>query len=280
MKKIIYDLGSNNGDDIPYYLKKGDVVIAVEANPVLCEQIRNRFKGEIDGGRLFVESCVLTADEMKEDVYFYLHRFDSVVSQFPQPIDPENYEKVLLPSKSILQLISLYGDPYYIKIDIERYDAAILRSLFENKIMPPFISAESHTIEVFSLLVAMGRYNSFKLVEGCSVSEKYKNHKIISNEGAEVYSFPHHSAGPFGEDISGKWMTADTFYRLLAFECLGWKDVHATSMFPADARLLINPLSYIKSALREGLRYSLPERIKKIIRITRSYLEIKPNTRN
>ena len=146
--------------------------------------------------------------------------------------------------------------------------------------MPPFISAESHTIEVFSLLVAMGRYNSFKLVEGCSVSEKYKNHKIISNEGAEVYSFPHHSAGPFGEDISGKWMTADTFYRLLAFECLGWKDVHATSMFPADARLLINPLSYIKSALREGLRYSLPERIKKIIRITRSYLEIKPNTRN
>ena len=28
-KKIIYDFGSNNGDDIPYYLLKSDLVIAV-----------------------------------------------------------------------------------------------------------------------------------------------------------------------------------------------------------------------------------------------------------
>jgi hypothetical protein len=31
--KIIYDLGANNGDDIPYYLLKADTVVAVEANP-------------------------------------------------------------------------------------------------------------------------------------------------------------------------------------------------------------------------------------------------------
>jgi len=33
MKKIIYDLGSGNGDNIPYYLLKSDLVIAVEAIP-------------------------------------------------------------------------------------------------------------------------------------------------------------------------------------------------------------------------------------------------------
>ena len=34
-KKVIYDIGSNNGDDIPYYLMKCDKVVAVEANPLL-----------------------------------------------------------------------------------------------------------------------------------------------------------------------------------------------------------------------------------------------------
>jgi predicted O-methyltransferase YrrM len=42
-KKIIYDFGSNNGDDIPYYLLKSDLVIAVEANPALCDDKRNYF---------------------------------------------------------------------------------------------------------------------------------------------------------------------------------------------------------------------------------------------
>ena len=43
MKKVIYDFGANNGVDIPYYLLKADLVIAVEANPKLCAQIQDRF---------------------------------------------------------------------------------------------------------------------------------------------------------------------------------------------------------------------------------------------
>ncbi len=42
-KKIIYDFGANNGDDIPYYLKKAELVVAVEANPSLCQKIEERF---------------------------------------------------------------------------------------------------------------------------------------------------------------------------------------------------------------------------------------------
>ena len=55
MKKIIYDIGSNNGDDIPYYLLKSDLVVAIEANPQLCNLINQRFKSEIDEGKLVVE---------------------------------------------------------------------------------------------------------------------------------------------------------------------------------------------------------------------------------
>jgi len=38
MKRIIYDFGANTGNDIPYYLKKADVVVAVEANPRFASQ--------------------------------------------------------------------------------------------------------------------------------------------------------------------------------------------------------------------------------------------------
>jgi hypothetical protein len=57
-RRVIYDFGSNNSDDIPYYLKKADLVVAVEANPALCNQIRSRFKIEISTGKLVVENCV------------------------------------------------------------------------------------------------------------------------------------------------------------------------------------------------------------------------------
>jgi hypothetical protein len=50
MKNIIYDVGSNNGDDIPYYMMKAEVVVAIEANPVLCEGMRQRFAAEIQEG--------------------------------------------------------------------------------------------------------------------------------------------------------------------------------------------------------------------------------------
>jgi FkbM family methyltransferase len=236
-KKVIYDFGSNNGDDIPYYLKKSDIVIAVEANPVLCEQIQNRFIVEIREGRLFVESCVLNTDDSASEVYFYVHKNDHVLSQFPEPVNADCFEKVLLPSKSVLQLISKYGSPHYIKIDIEHYDEAILRVLFDNNIRPPFISAESHSIEVFSLLVCLGKYNSFKLVDGRSVSQKYNNHRIKVGDKFESYSFPYHSAGPFGDDICGKWISADELFLLLVIEGLGWKDIHATNTVEANIQV-------------------------------------------
>ena len=226
-KKIIYDFGSNNGDDIPYYLLKSDLVVAVEANPLLCEQISNRFASEIERGKLVIENCVITAEDSKQ-VSFYISNKHNVLSQFPKPSTEElcHFSEVILPSKKAAHIINEHGAPYYIKIDIEHYDAEILRALSKGNIFPPFISAESHSIDVFCMLVNMG-YRAFKLVDGLTVSEVYANRSIPSAKGGK-YSFPHHSAGPFGNDVDGNWMTADNFFRLLAFEGLGWKDIHAS----------------------------------------------------
>lgn len=235
MKKIIYDFGSNNGDDIPYYLLKSDLVVAVEANPTLCEYIRNRFKEQIANESLIVENCVLNVGDSLEQVSFYLHKTNHVLSQLPKPNNADEFDEVSLPSKNVIQLVQTYGDPHYVKIDIEHYDAIILRELFVNNIIPPYISSESHNIEVFAFMVALGKYNSFKLVDGGSVYSRYKDCAISTNEGIINYSFPHHSAGPFGNDVSGPWMTASNFFRVLAYAGLGWKDIHATRIDQPDA---------------------------------------------
>jgi len=260
-RKVIYDFGSNNGDDLPYYFKKGDVVIAVEANPLLCKEIESRFPVEIAEGRLFVENCVVTTDDSDNEVYFYISKCHHVLSQLPKPAESviADFEKVLLPSKSAVGLIAKYGNPFYIKIDIEHYDEAILKSLFLNNIRPSYISAESHSISVFSILVALGEYNAFKLVDGPTVSSKYKDHQIKVGNKVEIYSFPHHSAGPFGEDVFGDWLPADKFFSLLAIEGLGWKDIHATQAVVPNSSA--KPQPSIRKVVQMFVRYAIKPRI-------------------
>lgn len=254
-KKVIYDFGSNNGDDIPYYLKKSDLVIAVEANPKLVQQIKKRFATEIARKRLVVEACILSVDDECENNIFYIHKINHVLSQFSRPNDriKEYFEPVYLPSKNVINLINSYGDPYYIKVDIENYDQQILLCLFNNNIRPPYISAESHSIEVFSMFVALGKYRSFNIVEGSEVCNVYKKHRIKTATGEEVYSFPHHSAGPFGEDICGPWMTANNFFRHLALSGLGWKDIHATTELKPDPAAVPRLHEYFAKSVKHKL---------------------------
>lgn len=226
MKKIIYDLGSNNGSNIPYYLLKSDLVVAVEANPKLCEIIKKNFKQDIDNRKLIVENCIVTVLRDNEDKDFYLHRYQNVLSQFLKPNNDilKQYLKVKLRSRNIISIIKDYGEPYYIKIDLEHYDSYILKELFLRKIYPKYLSIESHTSEIIDIIIQNGKYKSFKLVDGSQIHKRYKN-RIIKNIN---YSFSSHSAGPFGNDIDGLWMGKKNFIFLLSIVGFGWKDIHCS----------------------------------------------------
>jgi FkbM family methyltransferase len=282
MKKIIYDLGANSGENIQYFLKKGDIIVAVEANPVLCEIMTLKFANQIKEKKLFIENCVLTANEFTdvkeqkaEEVDFYVHLKESTLSQFPEPTVKDEFIKIKVKSLNVINLISKYGNPYYIKIDLESYDSKVLENLFINKIFPPFISAESHSIQILSLMISMGKYNAFKLVQGYSVQDKFKDHKIMSLNGEEKYSFPKHSSGPFGQDIPGEWMTADNFFEKLAYEKLGWKDIHATSLYSANPKLTINRQFYINNEIKIKIYPYIPKFIIKIRNLIRQFKFIK-----
>jgi hypothetical protein len=226
MKKIIYDLGCNSGLNIPYYLLKSDLVVAVEANIKLCEIIKIRFKKEIINGRLVVENCVVTVLPENMNVDFYLHKHNDFLSQFLMP-DKNilgEYSKTKLPSKNIISIINYYGHPYYIKIDLEHYDSIILKELLFKKIYPKYLSIESHTREILDIIIQDSTYKSFKLVDGSQVHKKYKNCEVNNTR----YSFPKHSAGPFGNDIDGHWLEKSNFCFLLSVIGFGAKDIHCS----------------------------------------------------
>ena len=226
VKKIIYDLGGNSGLNIPYYLLKSDLLVVIEANIKLCEIIKIKFKKEIINGRLVVENCVVTVLPNNINVDFYLHRHNDFLSQFlvPNKNILNEYLKIKLPSKNIISIIKYYGYPYYIKIDLEHYDSIILKEIFFKKIYPKYLSVESHSKEILDIITHDSTYKSFKLVDGSQVHKKYKN-CIVNNTR---YSFPKHSAGPFGNDIDGHWLEKNNFCFLLSVIGFGAKDIHCS----------------------------------------------------
>ena len=272
--RTIFDIGSNNGDDIPYYLLKADKVVAFEANPVLCGKIAERFADEIEAGRLVVEPGVLctSEDAATSEVYFYLHKQMDVLSQFPEPA-PESldqFKKVRLPTLRLSEMIKRHGEPYYAKVDIEHYDQFIVEEFFRLKVFPDYISTECHSELAASLLLKNPVYQSFKLVDGASVFSTYKDAEIQSITGTRVrFSFPHHSAGPFGQDIKGPWYDRKSAKKLIIVAGFGWKDLHASKHDIGHSVRIFNGASEVLKFLKFYLKPHLPRRLKRAYRKAR-----------
>jgi FkbM family methyltransferase len=266
MSTVIYDFGANNGDDIPYYLLKADLVVAVEANPVLCDQMRERFEHQIKTGRVIVLCCVVS-DRIGGTVPFYVHRSDHVLSQMDRPHNLNDYHEINVEAKPAEDIIRQFGYPYFIKIDIEGADKYILRSLLAADIKPPYISVECHDIEVLMLLVSMGGYSAFKYVLGSSVQDRFRNIMVSTLDGKDIeYSFPYNSAGPFGNDIDGDWWTPYQFTRKLCLIGTGWIDVHASNVEAPNPSLYPNVLHHLSdhSSLKNLIMYCISESLTKL----------------
>jgi FkbM family methyltransferase len=127
MKKIIYDLGAGDGSNIPYYLIKADIVVAVEANPKLCQIIKKKFDKEISKKNLIVENVIITNEINNLNDIFYIHKYHDLLGQYPKPDKRiNNFYIINIRSQDIISLIRTHGEPYYIKIDLENYDNRIL----------------------------------------------------------------------------------------------------------------------------------------------------------
>jgi hypothetical protein len=120
--------------------------------------------------------------------------------------------------KPFLNILNEYGNPYYVKIDIEGADTLCLKDLLNYQQKPEYVSIEAgltsfdETFTELSLLWNLG-YRSFKIVNQ-SMNKKVKCPNPALEGIFTDYQFDGTCSGPFGEESPGDWMSLEeTFVR-------------------------------------------------------------------
>lgn len=224
MTKIIYELGINKATNIPYYLSIADKVVLVDVNPEVCEAIKIRFNQQIEDGNLMVENCILDTSELATESTFNAHDEKHLLSPNLK------LKKVISPPKKIKELICSYGEPYYIRINFENDCYKILCEFFNNNIYPPYISLKSTSIEIFSTLVAIGGYKTFKLANSRAISEDFLDlsasvHNAVTNSSVQDYA-----SAPFENHLKAAWISAENFVQVLALNAFGEEEIVASKI--------------------------------------------------
>jgi FkbM family methyltransferase len=228
---LIYDVGGHVGEDTDFYLKKGFKVVTIEANPVLAERLRERFWSNLcDGSLVMVETAIA---EKAGVLDFYVNESLSIwgtirpawADRNARGGDPSRLIKVRATSFS--EVLSKYGVPYYLKVDIEGADLLCLEALIDRADRPEFVSIESEKrswqalLYEFEMFKRLG-YSRFKIVDQQRVDRQEPPNP--SAEGRYVeHRFDRGSSGLFGEELPGKWLTPRQAIRRYRFIFLRYR---------------------------------------------------------
>lgn len=241
-KNLVFDIGTNNGDDALFYAHLGYQVIAIDADPSIIKSNNEKIKND----KIRFLNCAVSYKD-NEILDFYISEDDTRNSLVAENFEAINTlkEVVKVKARSLKSLMEEYGIPYYCKIDIEGYDGVAIRSMKGISELPAYMSAEGeyrHDNEKFSeegvldVLEAFKEvgYNKFKLVDQTTLTVlKFDDfyikrtqlsyhimRKLQKMTGAysrtytnlqrliKKYNYPFKFAasGPFAEKLEGEWI--------------------------------------------------------------------------
>lgn len=267
MAELVFDVGMHNGDDTAYYLASGYDVVAVEANPALCEAADERFRTEIAAGRLVVRNVGIASAAGELEFWVSDHSEWSSFHRENATQADTAASRILVPTITFDELLGDYRTPLYVKVDIEMNDSHCIRALGRCEVRPPFFSFEGHlnAAEDVDVLAALG-YTSFKCVRQIdwreitpeNMQRQANIRKLIARAGRVPrlgtylhrlhyrarpvggWEFAAGSSGPLGRDLPGRWLSRDEMlavweHRLAVDRAMGagglgeWFDIHARS---------------------------------------------------
>jgi FkbM family methyltransferase len=210
---LIFDIGAHKGEDSDFYLKLGYRVVAVEANPALAAELRERFRAAIDcADYVLVDNAI---GETDGSISFFVNKTVSVWGT----VDPKwaernkklgaDSEEIAVKCIRFADLIAQYGCPHYLKIDIEGADMMCVNALEAMGCRPKYISLEStktswsDLMDEFDTFETLG-YTKFKVVR----QGRHKSRDFTDLDGRKVrYTFEKDASGPFAKDLDGPWLT-------------------------------------------------------------------------
>ena len=230
MKKIIFDFGCNEGQNLDYYLEKADYVIGVEANPELIPDLLKKFSKPISKGKLFIENKALS--NIEKTIDFFVSKQSNVLSQVSIPEIMNNWKKINITSQTPTNLINKYLNKLninkilYIKIDVECSDYIVLKDIIDNSILPEYLSTEVQDPNILNLIIQTP-YKSIKFMDGIDIGKMIKKINLVNKDGVgKEVTFKRHSSGPFGDDIPSKWHDMGSLIPYFLNNGCGWKDIH------------------------------------------------------
>ncbi|MGH9359774.1 MAG: FkbM family methyltransferase [Terriglobia bacterium] len=139
---LIYDIGMHTCEDTAFYLHQGHKVVALEAVPSLAEKARTRFQREVEEGRLIVLNCAVAARAGEMD--FWVCDDHSEWSSFNQKVASRNgsrHHSIKVKTARFAEILSEFGRPEYLKLDIEGNEHLCLLDLSERN-RPRYVSVE------------------------------------------------------------------------------------------------------------------------------------------
>lgn len=239
-RNLIFDLGLHKGLDARNYVAKGFKVVGLEASPTLCQQAREENPNSVASSQLIIVERALWRRSREKTTFFVNAEHDDwgsldrgVAEKSVSSSSPIEVETITL-----TDLFSTYGNPYYIKCDLEGGDAIFAEQLLECDYRPPFVSLEATSADDLAMLRACG-YKKFQIVnQWMNTFTKAPN---PAREGKFVdLAFNHHTSGLFGHELPPDgWIDFTSmirnfcdWYDLRRRDqnlAVGWLDVHATN---------------------------------------------------
>jgi FkbM family methyltransferase len=237
-QNLIFDIGMHHGLDSEFYLLKGFRVVAVEANPLLVQAAREKFASYLQSGQLVIVDAGIW--HSPGSLIFYRNLDKDDWSSFRRGAGTRNgtrFEEIAVECITIGALLSRYGLPYYMKIDVEGADKIILNDMARLEARPQFMSAEEYGVDVIRDMSRLG-YDQFQIIPQAGKCQSVP--PIPAREGTYVQRrFSGHDSGLFGLELPhDKWMSygkaerefltsvRDENYRHVGIEGQ-WYDVHA-----------------------------------------------------
>ena len=147
---LAFDIGSHVGDRIGAFRRLGARVLALEPQPLCAHAIRTLYAG--DSGVALVESaCGPTAGRISLHINSANPTVTTASRDFVKAADGaggwegQTWDREIeVPVTTLDALIAAHGEPAFIKIDVEGFEADVLAGLSQ---APPALSFEFTTIQ-------------------------------------------------------------------------------------------------------------------------------------